>query len=193
MDATFWLLLGAIVGFSCAFFGVGVYGIRKIRAIQGQIDQARSQVQSVAQVGMDQLKAKVIAWAFTETLGEIDDPANPGTKKQVRIRTPSAEFKGMVGLLVPEFIGQAVEYGKKNVKMSDVVSIAGGGGGLAGAIDPKMLKEIGIPKEYRGLLQLGFQFKDQILGFLKPKGGSSLSQSTGGGDSTKYSNPFLGK
>jgi hypothetical protein len=193
MDATFWLLLGAIVVYSCAFLVAGVKVRRKIAMFQQEIDQARAQVVGVANTGMENIQKRVIAWAFTESQGEIDDPANPGAKKKVLIRTPSPAFRELVALLMPELIGQGMQWAKKNVKMGDVVGLAagGGGGGLGAAITPETLKQMGIPKEWRGIAAIGFQFKDQILGFLGGKRGATAGAD--GSASSTHTNPFLGK
>lgn len=195
MDATFWLLLGAIVCFSLVFLRVYVGARRKISEVDAQIATARGQISSALTGGIQNIQNQVIAWAFVESDGEVDDAEHPGTKKKVRIRTPSPQFKELVGLLVPEFVGQAVLLWRSGaIKIGDIAQIPGVKSEALKQLTPARMTEMGIPKEAQGILTLGIEFKDVIAKYmLGGRGATPPARPGAPTEKLEWKNPFLGR
>lgn len=195
MDATFWLLLGAILVLLIGGLGVFRWANQKISEFRGEIATARGQIDSAVTGGVQNISNQVIAWAFTESEGEVDDTEHPGTKKKVRIRTPSPQFKELVGILVPEFVGQAVVLWREGkIQLSDVAKIPGATTEALKQLTPERMDKIGIPKEAQGILTLGIEFKDFIgKYFLGGNRGPPPARPGAPVAETKWPNPFLGR
>lgn len=197
-DPTFVLLLCTDLAFFLALMG-GIRVFRaKERAIRAEatqmVAQTKAEFSELAKNGMKNLSGAVIQWAFTEGETEIPDPEHPGQTKKVKTRTPSPEFRGLVAIMVPELVGQAVQmFRDGKIKIGAQEGITALGAATGGVLPPEIVKQ--IPKEWRGAAQLAFQFKDQLIGLAKRFGGGKF----GGGDAAgagsketvKYSNPFL--
>lgn len=149
MDAVLWLS-AATLGLVIAAFAIAY---RQFRAISRRIAPVLSMLTQNPDP-MAGLAAKLHAWAFAESVND----------KGETVYTTSPQFRELVSRLVPEFIGQGMEWAKTNIKLKEMAPGIAGGGGLASLAAPGMLKQIGIPKEWQGIAQLLLQYGRPFLG-----------------------------
>jgi hypothetical protein len=187
MDETLALFL---VLFGTLGVGAGTAVVLIRRFVAG----IRSQISQQVQITGSAFESTLIHWLFDESSTELEDPEHPGTKKTFLVRTPSAKFKEMVGLVVPEIIGQGMLWAKQNVKLGDVTKMIGAPGGALSAAAPAIgqaLKAAGVPKEWAGMISLLIQYKDAIVKFIPGLQGLTGSGGPGTTSGATIESPYV--